>query len=126
MTRQMQQMVQTHADKIELSMKAIIDRNTLTAIYNGNQMEIAPHQLFVRHVSIYLAALNPAKSRKRGEEITLGEYNLTGLTDLALSDKRFEPMPSFDGQPQRQEDRILICVRTANDCEVWSCLDGAL
>jgi len=90
----------------------------------SRQMELAPHQLFVRNVSIYLAAFNPAKGRRQDEEISLSEYNVLGLTDIALGEGRFEPLSSYDGQPKRQEDRILIFVHTANDFDLDSDIAG--
>lgn len=111
----MQQIISQQSDKAELAMEAIVERQSLTAIYNGKEMTIEPHQIFVRHDSLYLAAFNPAKSRRHDEDPSLGEYNLAGLSDLSLKGQKFEPLPSFDGQPQRQDDKVLICVLTASD-----------
>lgn len=78
--------------------------------YNGTQLDLCPHQLIMRHQSVYLRALNPLKGRRHDEEPSLGNFNIAGLSNISVTEQPFEPLPAFEGKPEREDDRSLISV----------------
>lgn len=105
----MQHEVSDTARKIELAMEAIVTKSKLEVTYNGATLELCPHQLFVRHDSVYLRAFNPNKSRRVDEEPSLGSYKIDGLSGLNVTKVAFDPIAANDDS-LRDSDRLLIDV----------------
>jgi len=79
--------------------------------YNGIQLRLAPHQLFVRNEALYLGAFNPEKKRRSDEAPSLGFFNVSGMSGVELSNATFEPIPDFNGEPPRSCDMMLVTLR---------------
>jgi hypothetical protein len=91
-------------------MEAIARKKLVTAQYNGQVLTLAPHLLFERRGDLFISALNLNKSWRSDEEPRLGHFKLGGLAEIALSDDGFDPLPSFDAGPPREEDTPLLGV----------------
>ncbi|MGN6375555.1 MAG: WYL domain-containing protein, partial [Sphingomonas sp.] len=91
-------------------LEAIALKRLVTAVYNGNEMLLAPHQLFTRHGALFVSALNTRRNWRSEEERRLGHYKLDGLSDVALTEETFEPLPDFDNSLPREEDQQLFSV----------------
>lgn len=100
------------ASKLELLGEAIRRRRNIDATYNGGVLRLSPHQVFVRNDAFYLGAFNAQKSRRHDEEPTLGEYNLAGLSKLAVTAQSFEPLQSFDRSGIRPGDEVIMAVES--------------
>lgn len=81
---------------MELLGETISNCRTIHATFNGGALRLSPHQVLVRKRSLFFAAFNAERSRRFDEEPTLGGYNLAGVSQLAVTDERFEPLPSFE------------------------------
>lgn len=93
--------------KIALCTLAIERRAAVKALYNGETVELHPHQLVERNGLPYLRATNPAKARRVDEEPSLGFFHLGGLSDLTLCGHSFEPLDAAFTAPARETDAVI-------------------
>lgn len=91
-------------------MEAIARRRTVTAQYNGNVMELAPHQMFERRGDLFVSALNLSKNWRSDDERRLGHFKLDGLAATELREETFVPLPSFQPAAPHAEDTLLLAV----------------
>lgn len=98
------------ATALEIIGRAIQAKQMISATYNGAKIELCPHELFVRHQSVYLKALNPNKSRKHDEEATLGKFSIVGLSHVTPTSRRFSPLPSFRTAAGEDEQSIVSVI----------------
>lgn len=103
---------QSQAEKLELLGEAIGERRVIEVTYNGNTLRLEPYQVFVRNNALYLAGFNPEKSRRHNEEMTLGGYNLAGLSHMSVTDQSFEPVSTFEDAGIRPNDHVLLSVNS--------------
>lgn len=92
--------------------EAIFAQRMVSVSYNGATLKLAPHQLFLRHGVPFLGAFNPDKNWRGPDDYRLGNFNLTGLGELAVLDEHFTPIPVFDGSPPSERDAVLVSVET--------------
>ena len=90
--------------------EAIARKRMVAGIYNGSAILLAPHQLFARHGELFVRALNTQRTPREDSEPRLGQFKLTGLSDVALTQETFEPLGSFDPQPVRLGDEQLFSI----------------
>ena len=109
----MQQTALPEATSEKTVIEAIARLRLIVARYNGSEMRLAPHQLFVRHGDLFLRAFNPMKNWRSEEERRLGSFKLAGLSDIRLTEEEFEPLPDFDTAPPREDDQHLFAVAMA-------------
>lgn len=98
------------AQSAEILAEAIHRKQIVEATYNTASMKLAPHQLFMRNDALYVAALNPGKSRRIDEEPALGVFKLAGLSRIALTDQPFTPVSPDSGKASRPGDVLLASV----------------
>jgi hypothetical protein len=91
-------------------MEAIARRRRVTALYNGNQMTLAPHQMFERRGDLFVSALNLSKNWRSPDDWKLGHFKLDGLAVTELQDEEFEPLPSFEAAAPHEDDTLLLAV----------------
>ena len=101
------------ARSAEILAEAIHRKQIVEATYNAASLKLAPHQLFLRNDALYVAALNPQKSRRVDEEPALGVFKLAGLSGVALTDQPFSPVSSFGEKASRPEDLLLASIDLA-------------
>ncbi|MGX7895530.1 hypothetical protein [Tsuneonella sp. HG222] len=90
--------------------EAIARKRLLAVDYNGNRMLLAPHQLFARHGDLFISALNTAKTWRDDSERRLGQFKLAGLSNVALEETGFEPLPASAYAEPREGDEQLFSV----------------
>jgi hypothetical protein len=91
-------------------MEAIARKRTVAARYNGAAIKLAPHLLFERHGDLFVSALNMSKSWRADEEPRLGQFKLAGLVASELLDEKFDPLPSFEPETPRSDDKLLLAI----------------
>ena len=91
-------------------MEAIARRRRVTAQYNGTRMTLAPHQMFERHGSLFISALNLDKSWRSDDERRLGHFKLDGLAQTELVDEGFDPLPAFEPVAPKDEDTLVLSI----------------
>lgn len=90
--------------------EAIARTRLVSAIYNGAELLLAPHQLFRRHGALYVSALNTGKTWRSDEQPRLGQFKLDGLRDISLVETPFEPLTDFTPDPSREGDEAIFSV----------------
>lgn len=106
----MQHATANDSTAMEIIARAIHAKQMITARYNGARIELCPHELFVRRQAVYLRALNPNKSRRHDEVATLGDFNITGMSDVTPSSRPFNPLPSFSKVASGVNEQSIISV----------------
>jgi hypothetical protein len=90
--------------------EAIALKRLVAATYNSSEMVLAPHQLFARHGALFVSALNTRRNWRSDEERKLGHFKLDGLSDVRMEPDSFEPLPTFDANPPREDDQQLFSI----------------
>lgn len=106
----MQHSQPAEASTLEIIGRAIQATRMISATYNGAKIELCPHELFMRHQSVYLKAYNPNKSRKHDEEATLGKFSVAGLSHVIPSSRQFSPLPLFAVASGQGEQSIVSVI----------------
>ncbi len=101
------------AQTVETLSRAISEWRMVRATYNGAEMALAPHQLFVRHDALFVSAFNPGKNWRGPEDYRLSYFNIAGLGGVALQDNGFKPLDGFDSSLPRPEDQLLLALEAA-------------
>ncbi len=91
-------------------MEAIARRRTITALYNGAQLTLAPHLMFERRGDLFVSALNLNKNWRSDEEPRLGQFKLDGLGAAEVREEGFEPLPSFEPAAPTENDTLLLAI----------------
>jgi hypothetical protein len=90
--------------------EAIALKRLVAAVYNGSEMLLAPHQLFARHGALFVSALNTGRNWRSEEERRLGHFKVDGLSGVRMEPDSFEPLPTFDASPPREDDQHLFSI----------------
>lgn len=93
-----------------LVLEGIARRRVISARYNRETIELAPHLLFSRHEELFVAALNLNKQWRSDEEPRLGQFKLAGLSELTLTEQEFAPLPGFEPAAPSPTDEIVFAV----------------
>lgn len=103
----MQHELTFNSDK-EIIAHAIQNRQMIRARYNSTDLHLAPHQIILRNNALYLGALNPAKKIRSDEMPSLGHFKIDGLSDIGLTEERFESLPPESCQLPREDDQLIF------------------
>lgn len=90
--------------------EAIALKRAISARYNSADMLLAPHRLFSRHGELFLSALNLRKNWRSEEERRLGHFKLDGLSDTAITEDPFEPLPADENGLPRETDQEVFSI----------------
>jgi hypothetical protein len=90
--------------------EAIALRKCLAATYNRSAIKLAPHILYTRHGELYLDAVTVERDGKPPREIKIGTFKLTGLTDINVDEKTFEPQRIFNPEDDKYAGVTLFAV----------------
>jgi hypothetical protein len=93
-----------------LVLQAIALKKCVEATYNRAQVRLAPHILYTRHDELYLDAVTMERDGRPPREIKLGTFKLTGLQDLAVAERAFEPQSIFDPGSEKYQGVTLFAV----------------
>lgn len=88
--------------------QAIAYRRRILATYNRERLRLEPHLLFFRGEHAYILAFNTDKPITRDEGPKLGQFKLSGLSDIALETANFIPITGFAGQAPRPDDSVIV------------------
>jgi hypothetical protein len=99
------------SDDVRLGMmEAVAGKLLVTATYNGREMTLAPHTLILRHGEMFAGALNLDKTWRSDESPRLGYFKLTGLSDVKVTRKQFEPIEGFQETVPQANDQLVLAV----------------
>ncbi|MCF8706611.1 WYL domain-containing protein [Rhizorhapis sp. SPR117] len=96
----------------KLILEAIALHKAITATYNRMVATLAPHILYTRHGELYLDAVTIERDGQPPREVKLGAFKVTGLTELALTNQTFEPVPFFNPDDPKYVAATLFSVET--------------
>ena len=97
------------ASRIKI-IEGIARRLLLTARYNGQSLSLAPHALITRHGELFLRALNLSKNWRSDDERRLGNFKVSGLAAVEVTDQPFEALASSEPLLTRPEDDLVLAV----------------
>lgn len=106
----MQQKISGRAQIVETLSQAIAEKRYVRTVYNSEDMILAPHQLFVRHDSLFLGAFNPNKNWRGPEDHRLSYFNISGFGAVRLQDDGFAPLDLDLSELPRPEDQMLMAL----------------
>ena len=90
--------------------EAIARRLVLSARYNDEALELAPHALFSRRGELWMTAWNITKVPRSGEVPRLGFFKVHGLRDLSLTAEPFEPLPDPGPLVSPARGEVLLAI----------------
>ncbi|MEP3224492.1 MAG: hypothetical protein ABJO01_00835 [Parasphingorhabdus sp.] len=84
----------------------------VTATYNKGQVTLAPHILYTRHDEMHVDAVTVERDGKPPRELKIGTFKLSGLKDVVVEDRPFEPSELFDSKADKYQGTTLLVVET--------------
>lgn len=102
------EMEPTDGARENVLVQAIAYRRRILATYNRERLRLEPHLLFFRGEHAFLLAFNPEKPVTRDEGPKLGQFRLSGLSDIALETANFTPIAGFAGQAPKSDDAVIV------------------
>lgn len=93
-----------------LVLEAIALRKCVRATYNRMCVTLAPHILYTKHDELYVDAVTVERDGQPPREVKIGSFKLSGLHDLAVADRQFDPQPVFDPAEDRYQGQTLFAI----------------
>ena len=90
--------------------EAIALRRCVEATYNRMAVKLAPHIVYTRGERLFVDAITVERDGRPPREVKLGTFQLTGLTDIALDSRVFQPEPLFDPAAEKYAGATLFAV----------------
>ncbi|AUW59459.1 hypothetical protein C1T17_16555 [Sphingobium sp. SCG-1] len=90
--------------------EAIALQKCVQATYNRMVVTLAPHILYTRHDELHLDAVTVARDGIPPRELKLGTFKLTGLKDVAITERSFDPMPQYEPGDTKYEGATVFAV----------------
>ena len=97
----------------KLLLEAIALRKCVEVTYNRTRVMFAPHVLYTRHDDLFVDAVTVERNGQPPRESKLGTFKLSGLKGLELTDRPFQPEPTFDPNDPRYAGTTLFAVEIA-------------
>lgn len=97
-------------DTNKILLQAIAMRTCVEAVYNREEVKLAPHILYTRHDELYVDAVTVERRGQPPREIKLGTFKLAGLAVSGLAPRSFEPHSAFDPGNDKYEGVTLFAV----------------
>ncbi len=85
-------------------------KKCVTATYNKSKILLAPHILYTRHDEMHVDAVTLEREGQPPRELKLGTFKLSGLKDVSVEDRQFEPSDLFDAHAEKYEDTTLMVI----------------
>ncbi len=85
-------------------------KKCVTATYNRMQITLAPHILYTRHDEMHVDAVTLEREGQPPRELKLGTFKLSGLKDVTVEDRQFEPYAVFDANAEKYQGTTLMVV----------------
>lgn len=91
-------------------MEAIVRTRCIAATYNGGQVLLAPHVLFMKNDALHVGAVTIERDGKPPREPKVGVFKLDGLGDLHITEQPFTPNPVYEPEDERFVASKLLAV----------------
>lgn len=91
-------------------LEGIVKRRCIVATYNRQRVVLAPHILYTRHGELHLDGVAVERDGKPPRELKFGTYRLTGLNEIAASDRPFFPAEDFNPGAELYRDVTMLAV----------------
>lgn len=91
-------------------LEAIATRVCVTATYNRDEIVMAPHILFTKHDEVHADGVVLERNGAPPKEPKVGTFKLSGLHDVAVTDRSFVPDPLFDPNAEKYAGVTLFVV----------------
>ncbi len=85
-------------------------KKCVTATYNKMQVTLAPHILYTRHDEMHVDAVTIEREGQPPRELKLGTFKLSGLKEVVVEDRQFEPSDLFDSAAEKYQGTTLLAV----------------
>lgn len=85
-------------------------KKCVTATYNKSKIVLAPHILYTRHDEMHVDAVTIEREGQPPRELKLGTFKLSGLKDVIVEDRQFEPSDLFDATAEKYQDTTLMVI----------------
>ena len=82
----------------------------VTAVYNGTQIKLSPHMIYLRHGIPHLAALNLTRLATRKGADRLSVFRVRGLSALQLSPERALLQPQLLKTLEHPRDQVIASI----------------
>lgn len=92
---------------------AIGRRLMVTAVYNKRRVRLAPHALFTKHDDLHLDAVTVDQDGSPPNNIRVGTFKLSGLTEIAPTGLPFQPHADFDPTDPKYGETLVAAVEPA-------------
>ncbi|QTD56159.1 hypothetical protein [Parasphingorhabdus cellanae] len=87
-------------------------KKCVKATYNRMQVTLAPHILYTRHDEMHVDAVTLEREGQPPRELKLGTFKLSGLKDVTVEERQFEPYDLFDAAAEKYQGQTLLVVET--------------
>ena len=94
----------------QIILEAIAHKKCIRVTYNRVEMLLAPHILYTKNDAYYLDAVAMERSGAAVRDKKIGSYHLSGLSDVALADRYFQPESLFDPASEKYAGVTLFAV----------------
>lgn len=85
-------------------------KKCVTATYNKSKILLAPHILYTRHDEMHVDAVTIEREGQPPRELKLGTFKLSGLKDVIVEERQFEPSDLFDETAEKYQDTTLLVI----------------
>ena len=93
--------------------QGIVQRLCIVATYNRGTVTLAPHILYTRHDELHVDGVMLERDGNPPREAKLGTYRLSGLGDIALTTRPFQPFEAFQASDPKYAGVTLMAVDPA-------------
>ncbi|MDB5699275.1 MAG: hypothetical protein JWN69_2079 [Alphaproteobacteria bacterium] len=97
----------------KLILEAIALQKPVQATYNKASVTLAPHILYTRHGELSVDPVTNARDGRSPREVKIGTFKVSGLRDLALVERRFDPQALFDPNDAKYDGVTLFAIEKA-------------
>ena len=97
-------------DDTRILLEAIARRMCVAALYNQARVTLAPHILYTVHGDLFVDAVTVKRNSAAPREPKLGTFKCSGLRELTLTSRPFEPLRGFEPEAEKYRDQTLFVV----------------
>ncbi|MGH6617744.1 hypothetical protein [Sphingomonas sp.] len=87
--------------------EAIVRKRCIGLTYNRVSMTMAPHVIYTKHGDLFVDGVVVDREGKPPKEYKVGTFKLTGLSELALTDRPFVTSDLYDPGSFKYADALM-------------------